>query len=211
MMEHNIKYIYLAILLISLIIGLSGFFKYPPAIKLICGFVLISFCSEVIGFYTLEQSNGKEVNINVYKLYLLLECLIFGYYFSFLLRKYKQVIALSFSILFILEITFFSFNFISFHKTYLISIFFKFLFATSYLKQCLNLEDNILQNPHFWIVTGILFFNAGFFFLSGFINYISQKDIELARKLFTINHIINIIYYSLITYGFVCQRRLARL
>lgn len=99
---------------------------------------------------------------------------------------------------------------ISVHKLFLINVFFFVLYAIVYLSQLLRSDENVLANPHFWVVTGILFFHAGFFFLSGFVNYISQKDLELARKLYSINHIINIFYYSLITYGFVCQRRLAR-
>ena len=207
----NIKYIYLAVLFISTIIGLSDFSKCPPAIKLVCSFVVLSLCVEMIGFYTLGKSKGEEVNIDVYKLYLLLECIILGAYFYFILKNRQKAILVSFLLLFILEVCMLNFSLLSFHKTYIISIFFKSYFSVLYLYFCLNNTENIIQNPHFWIVTGILFFNAGFFFLSGFINYISSKDLELARKLFTINHLLNIIYYSLITYGFICQRRLARL
>lgn len=93
---------------------------------------------------------------------------------------------------------------------FLINIFTFILFSVLFFKQLLLSNDDIIDKPDFWYVTGILFFNAGFFFLSGFINFISEKDSNLASKLYSINHILNIIYYSLITYGFICQRRLAK-
>ena len=85
------------------------------------------------------------------------------------------------------------------------------IYAILFFKQVLNLDENIYPNPYFWIVTGILFFYGGYFFLSGFINYISSKDPIFARKLFSINHLLNIIYYSLVTYGFICQQRSMKL
>lgn len=92
----------------------------------------------------------------------------------------------------------------------MIAFFFSSILSLVYFKQLLDSDVNVVKNPNFWIVTGILFFNAGFFFLSGFVSYLSQKDLELARKLFSINHLLNIIYYSLVAYGFICQRRLAK-
>lgn len=84
-----------------------------------------------------------------------------------------------------------------------------------YLYQLLQQESYIpLRSiPEFWISAGVLFFYAGAFFLMGLLNYLTKKDYALAKQLFFINHLLNIILYGLYTAGFlwkVEQVKLAR-
>lgn len=85
-----------------------------------------------------------------------------------------------------------------------------------YLYQLLQSESYVpLRSiPEFWVSAGVLFFYAGAFFLMGLLNYLTKTDYQLARRLFFINHLLNIILYGLYAVGFVWkahQVKLARL
>ncbi|WP_341226185.1 hypothetical protein [uncultured Arcticibacterium sp.] len=79
--------------------------------------------------------------------------------------------------------------------------------AVLYFYELLNSENvfNLLDVPHFWIVTGIALFHTGTFMVMGLVNYTYSIDPEMATNIYSINHILNIIYYSLIAYGFYIQ------
>ncbi|WP_439417090.1 hypothetical protein [Larkinella sp. GY13] len=70
-----------------------------------------------------------------------------------------------------------------------------------------NTEERIWSIPDFWVCTGVLFFYAGTFFLMGLLNYLYKVDMGLAKKLYVINHILNILLYSLYAVGFICKAR----
>lgn len=71
-----------------------------------------------------------------------------------------------------------------------------------------DFEINVWDNPHFWINTSFLLFYACAFLLMSLIFYIYEKDLALAKLLFSFNHILNIFYYSIMSYGFICQSKL---
>lgn len=84
-----------------------------------------------------------------------------------------------------------------------------------YLYQLLQRESYVpLRSiPEFWVGAGVLFFYAGAFFLMGLLNYLTKTDYALAKRLFFINHLLNIILYGLYSVGFlwkVEQVKLAR-
>lgn len=65
--------------------------------------------------------------------------------------------------------------------------------------------QKLWQVPEFWVCTGILFFFAGTFFQMGLHSYLIRTNRELANQLYVINHLLNILLYSLITVGFLCK------
>jgi hypothetical protein len=80
-------------------------------------------------------------------------------------------------------------------------------FPILYFYQLLTrqIELDISSNPNFYIVTGILLFHACSFLVMGLVNYVYVLNPVLAKQVYSINHILNIIYYSLIAYGFYIQ------
>ncbi len=208
----ELTYSFMTILSVCMLVGLAFFSVSQKPVKLIFIYVFITFIVEWIGFYSLQISEQKTVNNQIYKLHTLLEFIIISSYFYFIIinKILKKIILWLIPIVLISLIIIIYWKILPMHRMFLISIFFFVFYSILYFKQLLDSDNNILSNPNFWIVTGILFFNAGFFFLSGFVTYISEKDRLLATKLFSINHLLNIVYYSLITYGFICQRRLAK-
>jgi len=81
------------------------------------------------------------------------------------------------------------------------------LWSTYYFYDLYNQDEvvGIGRLPEFWICTGILFFQTGAFFLMGLLNYLTRTSIDVATKLYSINHLLNILLYSLYTIGFVCK------
>lgn len=206
------NYIYLSILSVCFLTGLACYKSFHSPSNIILAYVIITFFTEMVGHYSLYLSPEKKINALLYNIYLPIGYLLLSLFFSKIIEK-KMIskVILAFIPIVVAIIIFKSNTLFRFYpQLYLFSKATLIVYSIAYFHQILAEENDIYSNPHFWTVTGILFFYTGYFFLSGFIIYISQKDLELASKLFTINHLLNIIYYSLVTYGFICQRRLAR-
>lgn len=211
----TILLIYLSVLLVCFLIGTLFFFRLNKETKIIYFLVLSSLIVEFLGFYNKNLSAEKKIVPLIHQIYSPLETILIGlFFYRNIEESYLKKVVLIFTILalFVLGIDLYLNNSASSQnfKFYLLPMTFYAIFSIIHLRQLLNLNLDLLRNSNFWIVTGILFFNTSFFFLSGFINYIRERDLELAKKIFSINHIINIFYYSLISYGFLCQRNLMK-
>ena len=202
----------MSILSICFLTGLTTLHTLKMPLKVIFGYVLISFVTECIGFYLLHII-GKNSQY-LYSYYRPVSFSILSIFFFYILNNQNikkiipliAILVLLFSLYFIWIGKSFEFN----SQFGLLSKLILAIYAIIYLRQILNFDNKIFSNPYFWTVTGILFFYSCFFLLSGLIYYISSKDDELAKRLYSINHILNIIYYSLVTYGFICQKRLTK-
>lgn len=185
------------------------FFKIPTKVMFL--YVVITFLTEMLGYYSLYLSPEKKVNVLLYNLYAPLSFGILSLFFYLIIEnqtlKKGIMFVTSMVLIIIISFSFADSNQQINFRLLLFSFAVLTIYAVLFLRQILHSDENIYPNPYFWMVTGILFFYGGYFFLSGFINYISSKDPIFARKLFFINHLLNIIYYSLITYGFICQRK----
>lgn len=58
----------------------------------------------------------------------------------------------------------------------------------------------------FWISVGNFFFYAGTFFLMSLIDEVQKRDLSLARQLYHINTILNIVMYTFWGIAFLCNR-----
>lgn len=209
-----LNYAYMITLSICFLIGGLFFKSLTKDLKIYFYYIVPTFLIEWYGLYFLYFSSSKSVATYTYSFYIPSAFLILCYfYFRIIINiKVKKVLLLISPIITII-LFFFMYSknveIVNF-QVFLVSNFTISIYSIIFLMELLKFEGEILKNPFFWIVTGTLFFNSSFFFLSGFINFIYSKNIDLARQLFSINHILNIIYYSLITYGFICQRRLAK-
>lgn len=180
-------------------------------VELIAILIVVSWVAESIGFYYLKSYN--RVNHLPFVIYHFIEYYLIARYFSIifkniLLKKiaYRSIILVFvfFTLYEFLHITF------SYLPTIVESLLISFLTVIAcvlYFRQLLNvdIELSITHNPYFWICTGMLIFHAGGFILMGFINGLYNYDRELARRLFVINHILNIFHYGLLSYGLYLQ------
>ena len=207
--------LYLSTLILCFGIGVFCIKSFDKKNIYILIYVGINIVVEITGGYYLYFSTTKTIISHLYNYQAILEIVLLGGYFqifldSNFLKKIITFLKVAIPIICLYFEFFSKQNQFANYQYFIISNFIFVILSIVGFRQLLEKQE-IINDPNFWIITGILFFNAGFFFLSGFINYISSKDLELARKLFIINHLLNIIYYSLITYGFICQRRLVRL
>lgn len=209
---------YLLILTISFCVGLLLVREFSHTLRLILIYVLITLIVEILGYYSLELSSSKLVNINLYNIYALLYLGLLSLYFHALLdkinkSKFLTFMTIIFALYFFSQILYYLNNYNQIKVNFrliLAANFILSLYSFLYFRQILKIDNLFTSEPNFWIVTGILFYNVGTFFLFGLITFVSLKNVNLAQKLYSINHVLNIIYYSLITYGFICQRRLAK-
>lgn len=202
-----VNYIYLIILSVCFLTGLYFLKLFTNPTKVFFFYITITILVELSGYYLLYFNDQKKANSILYSFYFPVEFTLISVYFYNLLNS---VLLKKLIVILIVVIILASFSHVDF-KSYLSTSFLMSIYSIIYMRQLLNIfDEDILEMTHFWIVSGVLFFNACFFFLTGTINYISSQNLELAKKLYTITPLLNIIYYSLVTYGFICQRRLAR-
>jgi hypothetical protein len=206
-----LNYIYLGTLIFCFFTGTLSFCFLGKESKIIYFLIFITIIIESIGFYNQHISIERKINPLVYQIFSPLEAILIGaYFFSIIEKKYLRNLVVFLTIvdliIFGFDLFFNDYKSLQNFKLNLLPMGFYVMFCIFFYQQLLQSDLEIRTNPFFWIVTGILFFNTSFFFLTGFINYIRERNLALAKKLFSINHLINIFYYSLITYGFICQR-----
>ena len=70
---------------------------------------------------------------------------------------------------------------------------------------------NLLQEPAFWICSGLLFFYTCSFPLFGLWNHLHGLPGIILRNLFAILQVLNVLLYSLFSIAFLCRVRLRRM
>jgi hypothetical protein len=212
---NRLLFTYLIVLIVCLFIGLFNIKILSKNSLIIFAYIFMNSIVELFGTYYLYFSKTKIVNALLFDLQSIGEILLLSFYFKQIIENkiVKNILPfLTFSIVFVFLLKAFNSQNqnIANYNYYIISIFLFILLSIIYLKEQLKKENDLFDNTNFWFVTGILFFNSCFFFLSGLINKIKSENLELAKSLFQINYILNIIFCVLITYGFICQARLAK-
>lgn len=206
-------YIYLFVL--TTCFGVSIFLRniLTQQFKYLLFLISITWIVEITG--TSYLMNFKKPLSILFHIFQPIEYLLLALFFYkiFLNNFIKKSILLSIPIVIIVSIinSFFLQNIYQFNSyAFLFIAFLLVIWSILYFIELLNNEFSLYvwNNPNFWICTGILFFYAGSFFLMGFITIIYKYNPELASKIYIINHLLNIILYSLYTYGFICQNRI---
>lgn len=190
-----LKFSYLAILTILGIYSIINFDKANKYIKL---YSIITLIVEIIG-YTYLHFNNKAFSF-LYNIYSIVEILIWSLYFFYLNQISKRYLIPLLSCYFLTffwlgDFQFFKLNNdgITLNSVYIST--FIFLYFFNIIKKNLNLDG------HFWILVGGLFYNFGGFILTGVIQIVAKIDNKLGSSLYSINSILNIIFYSLIFWG----------
>jgi hypothetical protein len=175
--------------------------------------VFITLIVETIGLYYLKVL-GKVAGL-VYAIFQPVEYTLMAIFFFLIIKSsiIKSIIKISIPFVLIWNIInslfFQSINGLNTYALLVVSLLFC-SWTVVYFLQLLNSFDDekiLWKNPYFWVCTGVLFFYAGSFFLTCFINFILKNDSVTANKIWPINHMLNIVMYSLYTYGFICQAK----
>lgn len=206
-------YLYIAVLYLSASIGLYYRSAQIGGMKYLLWIVWSAAVVESIGLYYLKVL--KQVAGLLFAVYQPIEYALMALFFIFIIQNtlINKLIKISIPVVLIWNIiNSLFFQGIKELNTYVLLVV-SLLFCTwviIYLLQLLNNFDNetiLWKNPYFWACSGILFFYAGSFFLTCFISFILKNDKETANKIWPINHLLNIVMYSLYAYGFICQTK----
>lgn len=205
-----LNHLYLIVLISSLLVGIILFRTQNIITKAIFGLIVCSVIAETIGYYTLHITSNKLINSFNYNIYTFFEIICIGYFFYLVLegRFIKHLVAFFSLILIILNLYYTFENFwLSACNVfvYLLIGIYHIVLAMVFFTQILMSNKAFFNEPAFYIVTGLLFYYAGGFMLSGLIDILVEKNIYIARKVFTLKHLLNIIQYSLFAIAFYIQ------
>ncbi|GAB2777526.1 hypothetical protein GCM10027275_20790 [Rhabdobacter roseus] len=212
-MFYYFLYTYLTVLTLSMGVGLY----YHKYLRGPFRFLIIALCLawvvEMIGLY--HMLSLKRNNLLLFQIYAPLEYIFMGAYFYHTLRKERLrkavlVSVVGYVLFCIVNIgVLLSLRPNNSYSFMLLAILLAFWAASYFYESYQNetLYGEIWRDPHIWICTGVLFYYAGTFFLMALIQQLAQSNLELASRLYVINHILNIVLYSMFTVGFICKVR----
>ncbi len=191
--------------LIPIIIGIIGFRRLGPELKILWGLLVISV---LVDLYTFRRSTVYGVNSqSAHFFYILIEYCVYAFVFSFWQDKRLIKNMFRYSMIFIVLIGTLRFssinnagNFESFFAS-LTSVL--FVIISAYTLFALQLGDfgSIYKNFRFWISAGLLLYAAGSIGFLAFINIHRSTTVWIA------NVIVNIISYFLYGTGFIFNIR----
>lgn len=206
-------YIYLSVLSVVFLISLKYWRSLIKSdLQYLFWLVIITFIVEAVGTYYIRIIGTSHPWI--FKVYTIFEYGLISLYFlrihkNIFLRKLIYISMLipvvTMALLLLYPDRFVMLNKYKFMMIALLIVSWSIMYFRNLLKS--NVELNLKNDPHFYVNTGFLLFFGGSFFLMGLIFYIKERDINLARNLYSINHVLNIFYYSLLAYGFICHSK----
>jgi hypothetical protein len=175
------------------------------------GYLFLIIVVEVLGWYLpgyLHKKNGWLFNVSVP-----IEYLFFSFIFLIhFLKVINRKIVLAFVTVFIPYFFYYSFfkGINTFNANYLLyGSLAMIIFSILYFIEQYNKVSaaNIWTEPMFWVVTGVFLFNAGEFSYNFLSKFIIKNKLDTTIVLFkSINNKLIILFYLLITVGFVCQK-----
>lgn len=204
-------YLNFILLGINIVLWWYKFHWLDSSLKLLGVLVLTTFIAEGYAFY-LHQSNTNNLfifHILVPSQYLIC-ALIF--YIEIQNRQIRKGVLGSCITLFVLAFAFaFSIQKLNEYNSYVAisKHFFLVLCILFYYRQIMvNVEmNNPLQEPMFWISTGLLFYSLGNFFIEGYMNILIEKSMEMARRLYFVNVLLGLFMYILFIIGFLKYKK----
>lgn len=202
--------IYLLVLLISVFLGIYYKMTKPKEFYYLVILLIITFLVEFTSHYQLFMT--KKVAGWLFAFFLPIQYCLLALYFQKIIKnvKVKKWIFASVPVVICWNacnsIFFQNFKMLNTYAI-LLACFLYCIWSFTYLVQLLQIEadEDLSQNPHFWICTGTLFFYASSFFIIGFIQIINKGNQELAAKLWFLIRVFNVILYGLYAYGLICQ------
>ena len=204
-------YVYVIFLsfIISLLVykGTSDKFLY---LKIFPPFLLLTIATE--SFCQYLASVGKN-NITIYNFFSVLEFCVYIWLISLIITSKKvkfiaMIVLVLYFVLAVLNILFVQgpkvFHTISYSIGCLLVVAFCIYYFLELFRQ--PKSDGLVNNPAFWICTGLLFFYCCSFPLYGLMNIWANISPLLIRNFQKIANILNIFLYTLFIIAFLCNR-----
>lgn len=193
---------------------ISCIFKYrklhPLVIRYFVWFLLFYLLLECYGLYL---SSHKIRNHWLYNIYIFIEFNFLNYIYIQTIttsgpRNTIKAFSLVFPLFFIINIAFIqgihTFNTYSYVAGGAAVIVWTCMYFTELLSK--PKFSSIIEQPLFWISTGLLFFYLGNIPFYGMINYLLKNHYGIVKNYFVIVLILNVLKYSLYAVGFLCTK-----
>jgi hypothetical protein len=203
--------LYFIVLSISFFCSLISFrLHYPFHLKLFSVFLGITVITEICAVFLLGLFHLKT-NYPVYNSFMLVEYVLYAWYFSFIIESKKIKKIVRYFIFLMPEIwmatIFLAFGMkrwdsymVMFGDCFLIIlcvINFYELFASEKL-------IDLKTSPEFWISVGTFVYSCCELPITGILNFLGENYASLVSQLENVLQILNIIMYSIFTYAFLC-------
>lgn len=206
-MQVHIPFVALACLVGFIILFTKGL---PRPFSLLPFYLLLTLAIEIIGWRLGAQGKNNTIYYNFFSIF----SVIFYSYFIYKLLRTRAIKIIIFAAAVIWPlIALINLIFIQgLHQfntmTYAISSLLIIIFCVCFFFELFKRPEalSLKTNPGFWIVTGLLFFNACTLPLLGLANYIYQFSPVLINNIQTILTILNILLYVLFTIAFLCRK-----
>jgi hypothetical protein len=201
-MADLFRNIYLTILLILGIYSAFTLLKNTFYIKL---YAIVTLGVEIIGFFYLRVYQTPIAWL--YNLYAIFEIWAWANFFLIIVNKNRNRRFWLLFFIYTLLFNFFgNFNIMKLNNEgFLLNNVIVASFIACYFYYILKNGLNI--SGFFWIMIGAMFYNIGGFLLTGMVQFVSKIDINLAYKLYSLNHFLNIFFYGFIFFGLILKDR----
>ena len=208
--------IHIIFILISAIVGFFVLVKgnLPVYMKFLPVFLFLTFILEVIGWQLGQQGINNSIYYNFYSI---LTFIYYMYIIHQILRSgwVKRIIVICmivYPIIALVNIFFIQGPHVFHTMTYSVGSLLTIIFCVYFFYELFRIPHSISLKVHpgFWIVTGLLFFNACTLPFIGLANYIYQFSPVLINNLQSILSFLNVLLYLLFTIAFLCRLRFQR-
>lgn len=203
--------LFFSAIVLSLLSCIFKFRKLHPLVtKYFVWFLLFYLFLECYGLYL---SSHKIRNHWLYNIYIFIEFNFLNYiYFHAITttrsRNIIKLFSLIYPLLFIINIAFIQGMHIFNTYSYVAGGVGVIVWTCMYFTELLSKPkySSIIEQPLFWISTGLLFFYLGNIPFYGMINYLLKNYLGIVKNYFIIVLILNILKYSLYAVGFLCSK-----
>jgi hypothetical protein len=198
------------VVFLAMLIGFVRIKTLPVLLKSFPFFLFITLFVECVTPLKLIRFHGT--NHWFFNIFTTLEFIYYGYLFYHIIdapakRKVMPLVFLLFILFTIINIFYIQgqgrFHTISYRVGAIVMI----VLCFYYFRQLTRLTGyiNLLQNPYFWISTGILFFYLGFFFYFSAFDYIVYNKLPFNLSLWMIiSNTLNVLLYSSFVIALLC-------
>lgn len=202
----SIEYLYLVILFIT---ALYSVFTLRKGVFIIKLYVIVTLLTEVAGYGYLYYYNHAFAML--YNIFSLFEIGIWlGFYFQVTHSPRNWVLVVISGVYLLLFLYLGKFEPLSYnHQGVLLNNLIVTFLIARYLYYIL--QKNLDLNGYFIIMVGAMFYHTGGFLLNGMIKIIAHTDLNVARKLYSINSVLNILFYGFILWGLISTDRETRI
>jgi len=209
-------FVHIIFIVIGFIISLFIVFKKETELylKFFSPFLLIAAIVELVGF---ELGRHKISNAKMYNIFSAFEFVFYFWVVGLIIKneKIKQVLKsflFIYPLIFFLEYVFSSVSTGFYSVTYSIGSFFIIIFCVYYFFELFQLPHSIklVNEPSFWICSGLLFFYTCTFPLFGMANYLKLLPRILMMNLWVIVYVLNILLYSSFAIAFLCRLKVRK-